>query len=39
VPGVAVQEQLAAFVAEFGVDAERTGESYDSLLRAALATG
>lgn len=37
VPGVAVQEQLAAFVADLGVAAERTGETYDSLLRGALA--
>jgi adenylate cyclase class 2 len=39
VPAVAVQEQLAAFVAELRIDAERTGETYDSLLRATLATG
>jgi adenylate cyclase, class 2 len=37
VPGAAVQEQLAAFVAGLGVDAERTEETYDSLLRAAPA--
>jgi len=36
VPGEAVQEELAGFVADLGIDAERTGETYDSLVRAAL---
>jgi len=34
--GEAVQVELAAFVASLGVDAERTAETYDSLVRAAL---
>jgi len=38
VPGELVQEQLAGFVAGLGIDAERTVETYDSLVRAALAT-
>jgi adenylate cyclase class 2 len=35
VPGEAVQAELAAFVAGLGVEAERTEETYDSLVRAA----
>jgi adenylate cyclase class 2 len=38
VPGEAVQAELAAFVASLGVKAERTEETYDSLVRAALAS-
>ena len=33
----AVQDELAAFVASLGTTAERTAESYDSLVRAAQA--
>lgn len=36
VPGEAVQAELAAFVADLGIDAERTEETYDSLVRAAI---
>jgi len=36
VPGEAVQAELAAFVASLDIDAERTDETYDSLVRAAL---
>jgi adenylate cyclase class 2 len=36
VPGEAVQAELAAFVEALGVAAERTEETYDSLVRAAL---
>jgi adenylate cyclase class 2 len=36
VPGEAVQAELAAFVASLGIKAERTEETYDSLVRAAL---
>lgn len=32
-----VQDELAAFVASFGVQAQRTAETYDSLVRAAQA--
>jgi adenylate cyclase, class 2 len=35
-PGEAVQAELAAFVASLGIEAERTEETYDSLVRAAL---
>jgi adenylate cyclase class 2 len=38
VPGEAVQAELAAFVASLGIEAERTEETYDSLVRAALAS-
>jgi adenylate cyclase class 2 len=38
VPGEAVQAGLAAFVAALGIRAERTEETYDSLVRAALAS-
>lgn len=38
VPGEAVQAELAAFVTSLGIDAERTEETYDSLLREALAS-
>jgi adenylate cyclase class 2 len=38
VPGEAVQAELAAFVAALGIRAERTEETYDSLVRAALAS-
>jgi adenylate cyclase class 2 len=37
VPGEAVQAELAAFVSSLGVQAERTEETYDSLVRAASA--
>jgi adenylate cyclase class 2 len=36
--GLAEQDQLAAFVAGLGIEATRTGETYDSLVRAALTT-
>jgi adenylate cyclase class 2 len=36
VSGEAVQAELAGFVASLDVDAERTAETYDSLVRAAL---
>ena len=36
--GEAVQAELAAFVASLGIEAERTEETYDSLVRAALAS-
>ncbi|WP_131786577.1 class IV adenylate cyclase [Protofrankia symbiont of Coriaria ruscifolia] len=35
-PGEAVQAELAAFVASLEIDATRTDETYDSLVRAAL---
>jgi adenylate cyclase, class 2 len=38
VPGEAVQAELAAFVLGLGIEAERTEETYDSLVRAALAS-
>lgn len=38
VEGEAVQAGLAAFVAALGIRAERTDETYDSLVRAALAS-
>lgn len=38
VPGMAVQTELVAFVASLGIEAERTEETYDSLVRAALAS-
>ncbi|WFE29245.1 class IV adenylate cyclase [Solwaraspora sp. WMMD791] len=38
VPGEAVQAELAAFVASLGIGVSRTEESYDSLVRAALAS-
>lgn len=38
VPGEAVQAELAAFVASLGIDAHRTEETYDSLVRASLAS-
>ncbi|MBL7488408.1 CYTH domain-containing protein [Frankia sp. AgB1.9] len=34
-PATAVQDELAAFVASLGIDAVRTSETYDSLVRAA----
>jgi adenylate cyclase class 2 len=34
-PAAAVQDKLAAFVASFGIEAVRTAETYDSLVRAA----
>lgn len=37
VPAEAIQAELAAFVASFGVTAVRTDETYDSLVRAAQA--
>ena len=36
VAATAVQAELAAFVAELGVNATRTDQTYDSLVRAAL---
>lgn len=36
VPGEVVQAELVAFVLALGVDAERTEETYDSLVRSAL---
>ena len=36
-PAEAIQAELAAFVTSFGVTAVRTGETYDSLVRAAQA--
>lgn len=38
VPGEAVQAELAAFVATLSIAAERTEETYDSLVRSALAS-
>jgi len=38
VPGEAVQAELAAFVASLAVEATRTEETYDSLVRAAVAS-
>ncbi|MFV2022794.1 class IV adenylate cyclase [Micromonospora sp. LOL_023] len=38
VPGAAVQAELAAFVAALGIEAMRTDQTYDSLVRAALAS-
>jgi adenylate cyclase class 2 len=38
VPGETVQAELAGFVASLGIEAERTEETYDSLVRAALAS-
>jgi len=37
VPGEAVQAELSRFVASLGIEAERTGQTYDSLVRAMLA--
>jgi adenylate cyclase, class 2 len=37
-PAEAIQAELAAFVASFGVTAVRTDETYDSLVRAAQAS-
>jgi adenylate cyclase class 2 len=36
VPGEEVQAELSRFVAGLGVAAERAGQTYDSLVRAAL---
>ena len=36
--GEAVQTELHAFACSLGVELERTSETYDSLVRAALAT-
>jgi adenylate cyclase, class 2 len=36
-PGAAVQEELSRFVASLGIEAEQTGQTYDSLVRAAPA--
>jgi hypothetical protein len=33
-----VQAELAAFVADLGIEAKRTEETYDSLMRATLAS-
>lgn len=38
VPGETVQAELAAFVRALGIEAERIEETYDSLVRAALAS-
>ncbi|SBW23032.1 adenylyl cyclase CyaB [Candidatus Protofrankia californiensis] len=38
VSGEAVQAELTAFVAGLGIEAERTEETYDSLVRATLAS-
>ncbi|MFG1954136.1 class IV adenylate cyclase [Micromonospora sp. NPDC048830] len=38
VPGEAVQAELAAFVASLEIEATRTDETYDSLVRAASAS-
>ena len=38
VPGEAVQAELARFVASLDVEAERSVQTYDSLVRAALAS-
>lgn len=38
VPGEAVQAELAAFVASLEIEATRTDETYDSLVRAAAAS-
>jgi adenylate cyclase class 2 len=38
VPAEAIQAELAAFVAAFGVTAVRTDETYDSLIQAAQAS-
>ena len=35
--GTAVQDELNAFARSFGVELERTRDTYDSLVRAALA--
>jgi adenylate cyclase class 2 len=36
--GEAIQAELHAFACSLGVELERTTETYDSLVRAALAT-
>ena len=36
VPGEAVQDELSRFVASLGIETERTGQTYDSLVRAML---
>ena len=38
VPGEAVQDELSRFVASLGIEAEQTGQTYDSLVRAAPAS-
>ena len=38
VPGEAVQDELSQFVASLGIEAEQTGQTYDSLVRAAPAS-
>ena len=38
VPGEAVQEELSRFVASLGIEAEQTGQTYDSLVRDVLAS-
>ena len=38
VSGEAVQAELARFVASLGIEAERSAQTYDSLVRAALAS-
>lgn len=38
VPGEAVQAELAAFVTSLNIEAERTGETYDSLVRISRST-
>ncbi len=36
VPGESAQSELAGFVTSLDIEAERTDETYDSLVRAAL---
>jgi adenylate cyclase class 2 len=36
VPGEGVQDELSRFVASLGIETERTGQTYDSLVRARL---
>jgi adenylate cyclase class 2 len=36
VPGEAVQDELSRFVASLGIETERIGQTYDSLVRAML---
>jgi adenylate cyclase class 2 len=38
ISGEAVQAEMAAFVVSLDIEAERTGETYDSLVRAAFAS-
>jgi adenylate cyclase, class 2 len=36
VPGEAVQDELARFVGSLSIETERTGQTYDTLVRAML---